>query len=482
MKIKISQAVLALVVFVITLHAHARPSGTPVTIGEQLTIASGVLGEERTIIVGLPAAYDLDDSHYPVLFVLDGSDHFHYTTGITEFLGANQFIPEMIVVAINNTDRNRDLTPPSQDPMDQQFLPTHGGADNFQRFFAEDLIPWVEQHYRAHPYRVLIGHSFGGLFAIHTLTTRPDLFNAYIAISPSLQWNGQRLVEQAEQFFSETPQLPVSLYMTVGDEGGQLLGGTRKLAGVLDSAAPRDFLWQFDHMPRETHNSVPHRSTYQGLEFVFANWILRNPEQIYKQYGLAAIEQFHAFGDERYGTNRGIPAMTFGYLLGGMRREGNLDDAVRLMSHPSAMDNAASSMHSFVGDALREKENQEQSVRFYRQALQLNPGNLDARGALDTMGLDFSDIVPQLQADARILQRYAGVYATPLTSDITILIDDGKLYRELDGNRNQLLPLSESEFYMLGADVRYRFQNAGDDAVVWIQIRSENTQFLAERR
>ena len=94
-------------------------------------------------------------------------------------------------------------------------------------------------------------------------------------------------------------------------------------------------------MPRETHGSVPHRSTYQGLEFVFANWVLRNPEQIYKQYGLAAIEQFHATGDQRYGMNRGIPAMTFGYLLGDMRREGNLDDAIQLMSHPSAMNNAA---------------------------------------------------------------------------------------------------------------------------------------------
>lgn len=482
MKIKITQIVFALATLVISLQAHARPSGTPITIGEQLTIDSSVLGEERTILVGLPAGYDLDDKQYPVLYVLDGSDHFHYTTGITQFLASNQFIPEMIVVAINNTDRTRDLTPPSQEPMDQQFMPTHGGADNFQQFFAEDLIPWVEQNYRTHPYRVLIGHSFGGLFAIHTLTTRADLFNAYIAISPSLQWNAQRLVEQAEQFFSETPELPVSLYMTVGDEGGQLLGGTRKLAGVLDSATPKDFLWQFDHMPRETHGTVPHRSTYQGLEFVFANWVLRNPEQVYKQYGLAAIEQFHEFGDQRYGTNRGIPPMTFGYLLGTMREEGNLDDLVVLMSHPSAMDNAASSFHSFVGDALRENNDEDQSVRFYRQALQLNPGNVQARAALDAMSLDYADLVPQRQVDARILQSYAGVYSTSLSSDITILVEDGKLFRELDGNRSELLPFSESEFYVLGADARYQFQGADEDDSPSIQIRLGNMHILAERR
>jgi hypothetical protein len=69
MKIKITQIVFALATLVISLQAHARPSGTPITIGEQLTIDSSVLGEERTILVGLPAGYDLDDKQYPVLYV-----------------------------------------------------------------------------------------------------------------------------------------------------------------------------------------------------------------------------------------------------------------------------------------------------------------------------------------------------------------------------------------------------------------------------
>lgn len=482
MTTRIAQPLFTLLLIVLVDPSIAQPHGSSITIGEQLTLQSNVLGEERTVLVGLPTGYDQTDATYPVLFVLDGSDHFHYTTGITQFLAQNQFIPDMIVVAVNNTDRTRDMTPPSQEPMDQQFLPTHGGADNFQRFFDEDLIPWVEQHYRTQPYRVLIGHSFGGLFAIHTLTTRPELFNAYIAISPSLQWNAQRLVEQADQFFKETPELPVSLYMTVGNEGGLLLGGTRKLAGVLDSGAPSEFLWQFDHMPLETHGSVPHRSTYQGLEFVFSSWVLRNPEEVYNQYGLTAIEQFHEAADQRYGTNRGIPAMTFGYLLGGMRREGKLDDAVRLMSHPSAMQNAASSLHSFVGDALREAGNDEQSVRFYRQALELNPGNTIARDALTAMSVDFSDLIPQVQLDERVLQRYAGAYATSRSNDLILVVEDGKLYRDLDGDRNQLLPFNDSEFYMLGADTRYRFEESAVGGGPDIRIRLGNIHLFAERR
>lgn len=166
-----------------------------------------VFGEQRSFIVGLPASYEFSDTRYPVLYLLDGSQHFHYTTGITTFLSANQFIPQMIVIAVNNTDRRRDLTPPSQVPAEQQSMPTHGGADNFRRFLADELIPWVDQKYRTHPYKVLSGHSLGGLFAVHTLATQPDLFNAYIAISPSMQWNAQHLVKQAEQYFSSTRRL-----------------------------------------------------------------------------------------------------------------------------------------------------------------------------------------------------------------------------------------------------------------------------------
>ncbi len=482
MKATTNRFISILFALILSAHAHSQPTGTPVVIGEQLTIESQVLNEERSLIIGLPASYGTGNRSYPVLYVLDGSTHFHYTTGITQFLAQNQFIPEMIVVAINNTDRTRDLTPPSEEAMEQEFMPTHGGAGNFQRFFAEDLMPWVEENYRTHPYKVLIGHSFGGLFAIHTLTTRPDLFDAYIAISPSMQWNGQRLVDQAEAFFKETPELPISLYMTVGNEGGPLLGGTRKLAGVLGESTPEGLLWQFDHLPLETHGTVPHRSTYQGLEFVFANWTLREPERVYQQYGLDAIERFHAFGDERYRTERGIPALTFEFLLGGMGERGEIDEAVTLMSHPSAIENARSPLHSHLANILRQNGREADAIGFYRNAVQLNPGNEAARTALDELDVDYSDLVPEPVIDSRTLERYAGVYTSSEANDITVLLEDGQLHRELDGNRSQLFALSDTEFYMMGPDVRYRFIDNGESAHPSIHIRSGNIEFVAQRR
>lgn len=478
----IADVLIFIAVLTCTPHLQAQPSGTPITIGQQLTIESTVLGEQRSIIVGLPDNYQSSDQSYPVLYVLDGANHFHYTTGITRFLASNDFIPQMIVIAVNNTDRARDLTPPSQVKTDQQYFPTHGGADNFQRFFAEDLMPWVEQNYRTQPYKILVGHSLGGLFAVHTLTTRPDLFNAYIAISPSMQWNAQHLVDQAEQFFTATPQLPVSLYMTAGNEGRELLGGTRKLAGVLDAATPKDFLWQFDHLPLETHGSVPSRSTYQGLEFVFANWQLRNPYDFYANYGMGAIEQFYAVGDKRYGVDRGIPFMTTNYLLSFMTRDGNLDGAVDLMNKPSVIKNAFGGQFGLLANTLRDSGDKARAIHFYRIALQKNPGDMMARSALDEWDVDYSDLVPQLQIESHILQRYEGVYSSTSIPDITVQAEDGRLYRELNATRFQLHPVSDSEFYLQEVDVRYNFQLTSSGEVSGIRIKQGGTTILAERR
>lgn len=467
----------------LTFYASARPTGTPVVIGHEMKIQSEVLDEERSILVSVPDSYDAGDKNYPVLYVLDGSAHFDYTSSTVNFLSSNDFIPEMIVVAVNNADRTRDMTPPSEEPLEQQYRPNHGGAENFQRFFSDDLMPWVEENYRTHPYRVLIGHSFGGLFAIHTLTTNPDLFNAYIAISPSMQWNGQRLVGQAETFFSSKTELPITLYMTVGNEAADLPGGIRKLSGVLESTAPKDFLWQFDRMPLETHNSVPHRSTYQGLEFVFANWTLRNPLEVYHQYGLEAVERFYEYGETRYKTDRGIPTQTLNPILVDLVTTDRIDEAVSLMTSESASKNTVSPALSFLANALKEKGDNERAAEFYRQAILLYPGNTAAMTALDEMEIDYADVLPNPpQVNGNALMKYTGVYASQQTSDITIMVEDGKLYRELRGERSELLPFSEHRYYLMGPEYWYQFQTNDGDEVSRVIISQSRNSFIAEKR
>jgi predicted alpha/beta superfamily hydrolase len=256
------------------LDAQARPATSlatvaPVIIGERMRLRSALQGEEYPVMVHLPDSYGRTTHAYPVLYVLDGDAHFHHASGVVAFLAQQQRIPEMIVVGIGNTNRTRDLTPPTDDA--GMRANGAGGADRFLRVLGEELIPEIERRYRTLDYRVLAGHSFGGLFALHAFTTRPEVFQSYVVISPSTWWNGQSLVNGVPGFLATRRDLRASLYITTGNEGGEMLASAQRLAEILERDAPETVEWTFRHMPAESHGSIPHRTLYDGLETMFAD-------------------------------------------------------------------------------------------------------------------------------------------------------------------------------------------------------------------
>ena len=133
---------------------------------------------------------------YPVLYLLDGPGHFYSVTEMIKQLSANgnTIVPEMIIVAIPNTDRSLDLTPSHVDIdvfSGDSIQYSSGGGNKFLDFMEDELIPHIEKTYPAAPYSTFVGHSFGGLSVINVLISRPHLFNNYVAIDPSLWWDDQ---------------------------------------------------------------------------------------------------------------------------------------------------------------------------------------------------------------------------------------------------------------------------------------------------
>ena len=99
----------------------------------------------------------------------------------------------MVVSIPNTTDRGRNLTPAIKLNLEaQKEMPTAGGADKMLSFIKEELIPHIDTAFNTSPFRILTEHSFGGLFAVHTLINEPELFDAYISISPSIWWDNQQ--------------------------------------------------------------------------------------------------------------------------------------------------------------------------------------------------------------------------------------------------------------------------------------------------
>jgi predicted alpha/beta superfamily hydrolase len=238
-------------------------------------LKSTVLGEDRNILVRTPIGYETNKVSYPVLYMTDGDAHMGHTASTIEFLTRNGRIPDLIVVGVTNTDRTRDLTPAkstNKNAAGELQFPTAGGADNFLKFFETELIPEIEKEYRVQPYRILAGHSFGGLFVIHAMITKTRLFNSYVAVSPSLQWEDFEALKRAEEFLKNQKELRVTLYTSLGLEPGRIGESFDRFKEVLSKTSIKGFAWQAEQMSDEDHGSVVLRSHYFGLRKIYEDW------------------------------------------------------------------------------------------------------------------------------------------------------------------------------------------------------------------
>jgi len=229
------------------------------------TLYSQYLMEERQVYIHLPSGYENSNDTYPVIYVTDGDWHIFHLSGILDFLAGNELIPPCILVAIPHQDRNKDLLPAATLTGDAS-----GNAENFIAFVEQELIPAIDQEYKTQKFKVLAGHSYGGLFTTWVLVSgNTNIFNGYIAADPSLWWDGRRLINGVYTLASQTSGDQRSYYFdqsVIASMGGTLL------AERLNTLESSNLRWEFIRMEDESHGSIVHKSYYNGLEFVFENW------------------------------------------------------------------------------------------------------------------------------------------------------------------------------------------------------------------
>ncbi len=452
------------------------------SLGERRQLHSDVLGERREIIVGVPAGYKGGDETYPVVYLLDGPSHFHHTTGTARFLARNGRMPDVIVVAIANTDRTRDMSPPIQSDA-LRARPGTGGADNFLEFISAELMPFIDEHYRTRPYAILVGHSLGGLFANHALVHRPDVFNAYISISPSLWWDEQRLVAQADSAFDHAGDLVGDFYMTMGDEGGAMLGGALKFAGILEAKAPEDFRWEFKLMEEESHGSVPHRSTYYGLEKVFDGWNLHDPVGLYVAAGLEAVDRHFERASARFGYERTPSVGILGPIGGRALEDGNAADAEVVFSRLIARDPNLAPAHNGLAEAHALMGNRDLAIEHYQHALRIDPRNGPAREKLTEYAVDLSDYPESVDVPVSVLESYVGTYVVPDDPDevLRFFLEGEELAVELEGRTYELYATSPTRFKVAVVPVYVTFRSDEDGNVTGVTIDQAGERIEATR-
>ena len=272
---------------------------------QRIAIKSAVLGEERIVLVRTPAGYETNNASYPVLYMTDGETHLGHTAGTIEFLNRNGRISDLIVVGVTNTDRIRDLSPvksSAKNAAGELQFPNSGGADNFLKFFETDLIPAIEKQFRVQPYRILAGHSLGGLFTIHSMISKPGLFNSFVAASPALNWENNEALKRAEAFLANQKELKVTLFVSLGDEPGPIGESFSSFKQLLSRTSINGFHSQAERMDDEDHGSVVLRSYYSGLRKVFEGWQpARDRASGIVAGGLKSLDEHYKKLSERFG-------------------------------------------------------------------------------------------------------------------------------------------------------------------------------------
>jgi uncharacterized protein len=267
-----------------------------VVIGTIDSLQSKILGEQRKIWVYVPDGANMADpasQKYPVVYLLDGDAHFYSVVGMIQQLSqvnGNMICPEMIVVGIPNTDRTRDLTPTHTDidPFTRDsaaFLKTSGGGENFIAFMEKELMPFIESKYPTAPYKMLIGHSLGGLMVMQTLVHHNHVFNGYICIDPSMWYDNEKLLNETKTFLKNTKLEGKSLYLGIAntmDEDMDIIQVTKdtsvetghirailELQTALESTQQNGLRYKGKYYADDSHGSVPLIAEYDALRFIF---------------------------------------------------------------------------------------------------------------------------------------------------------------------------------------------------------------------
>lgn len=265
-------------------HAIAQTNAAnskPFVLGQVDEIQSQVLGEKRVLNIYLPEGYSQSDTvKYPVIYLLDGGadEDFIHVAGLIQF---NSFpwinrVPKSILVGIASTDRKRDFTYPTAIAADKKKYPTTGASANFIKFLETELQPYINRQYKTSASKTLIGESLGGLLAAEILFTKPQLFNRYIIVSPSLWWDNGSLLKRSPEILKPEFTQQTSVYIGVGKEG--LTPGddphvmevdANLLADKVKATRSKTIHVYFDYLPQEDHATIMHQAVFNALRMLY---------------------------------------------------------------------------------------------------------------------------------------------------------------------------------------------------------------------
>lgn len=242
--------------------------------------------------VSLPRDYDKRiGERFPVIVLLDADYSFALTRNYVRLVTDRGQSRESIIVGIAypgasesmdvyKRTRTRDYTPSHVDDDNgygREIQKLSGGGPAFLKRLETSILPEIDRRYRTQPSeRMLVGNSFGGAFAAFTLVTKPELFQRYLIVSPSLWWDNRMLFDTAKRYIAAHKALPAKVFWSVGGEenqpppeGSPMVDYLIEFDALLKSAQLEGYRGTVMVFPDETHYSVFPAALARGLRVLY---------------------------------------------------------------------------------------------------------------------------------------------------------------------------------------------------------------------
>jgi uncharacterized protein len=365
-------------------------------IAKRIKINSTVLGEERTIYISTPYGYDNSKDSYQVLYVIDGVTG---VIGLVNYLSGYGICPQLIIVSINETNSTRDMFPsnPKYSRGTQPTKPWYnkkednelkvlrpgekiGEADKFLLFIETELFPYVEKNYRTVSYRICCGHSKGGLCVTHAFLYHTNMFNAYIALNPSLYWDDGLIMKTAEEKLAGLDFKHKLFYFDIGgNETPSTIGDAFTFAQTIRANASSDLRWKLDYLSNEGHGSGTAIGIINALKFIYDGWGFDT--NIIKTDGFNAIDSFYKGQSDKYGYEITYDVGLLNSFGWGYVRSGKTEEAIKVFKENVRRFPNSPDAYNFLGEGYLAAGNNEMAIRSYEKALELattfKNGNVD---------------------------------------------------------------------------------------------------------
>lgn len=397
---------LCLTLSFITVHSQEKEQ---ITIGKIKTIHSNILGENREIWIHAPEDAG-NGRRYPVVYLLDGNAHFSSVVGMIDFMSSNagsSKMPEMIVVGILNTDRIRDFSPThiveAPPYLTRDAAKTSGGGEAFLSFIEKELVPYIDYNYPTAPYKMLIGHSLGGLLVMETFMKHTNMFNSYVAIDPSMWWDHNKLVGEMAKSIPINKLKGVSLYLacantipknlTFDNVRNDISVPTEHIRAILETNdilnnnKQSNLKYGFRYYKDDGHNSVPLIAEYDAFSFIFDFYKLKGIEdgQVWDKNTIGIVERHYANLSKQLGYTIKIPedwTNSHGYRLLGEKKYDEAEYLFQMNIHNYP---DSSNVYDSMGDYYLARGEKEKAITNFKKALSIDNTVEETKNKLEAL-------------------------------------------------------------------------------------------------